>query len=87
VPRGDVPLHGGDDLRTQARHCVEHCPVARPVGQEIEVREIEQSPLLPLGVMPDGQAGLGQDRALILGSAALEGPIRLQALCHDSLQL
>jgi hypothetical protein len=42
APRGDAPLHGGDDLRTQAHHGVEHRLIARPVGRGSEAREIYQ---------------------------------------------
>jgi hypothetical protein len=77
APRDDVSLHGGNDLRTQARHRIEHRPIECPVGGGREVRQIEPPPLLPCGQMPDDQASLGQDRALVLGGAPLEGPIPL----------
>ena len=47
VPRGDVPLHGGDDVRTQARHGVEHRLVRHPIDRGTQVPEIDRPPLLP----------------------------------------
>jgi hypothetical protein len=82
APGGDRRLHGGDDLWTQARHRVEDRLVARPVDERTEVREIEQSPLLPRSEMHDDHVSLGHDGAPVLGGAPVEGPIRLQAL-HD----
>ena len=79
APRGDVRLHGGDDVRTQARHGVEHPLGGRPIGQGTKVPAIEEPPLLPRGQVPNGQAGLGQDGASVLGGAPLEGPIGVQA--------
>jgi hypothetical protein len=87
APRGDVSLHGGDDIRTQVRYRVEHPLVGHPVDRGTEVGKVDLPPLIACGQMHDDQASLSQNGAPVLGGAPLEGPIRLQALRHHGPQL
>ena len=50
----------------------EHLLIRHPVGRGLEVREIQPPLLLPRGEMHDDQAGLGQDRAPVLGGTVLD---------------